>query len=88
MTKSQILAKYGKELSKKDLSELKDKWYDHDGASTYHRHYGDSCVIVSHEEVANNTLPGYPDNEYSSKRFQLIPVYDVEWIETDKNFVM
>jgi hypothetical protein len=26
MTKSQILAKYGKELSKKDVEELTDKW--------------------------------------------------------------
>lgn len=88
MTKSQILAKFGKELSKKDLDELKDKWYDNDGAATYHRTYGNGCVHVSHEEQANNTLPGYPDNEYSSYRYQLIPVYDVEWIETDDNFVM
>lgn len=87
MTKSQILAKYGKEISKEDLKDLKDKWYS-DGAAVYRRTYGDSCTVVAHEENAENPLPGYPDNEYSARRFQLIPVYDVEWLETDDDFVM
>ena len=88
MTKSQILAKYGKEISKEDLKQLKDKWYDSDGAAVYKRIYGDSCTTVAHEESTENPLPGYPDNEYSTRRFQLIPVYDVEWLETDDDFVM
>ena len=88
MTKSQILAKYGKEISKEDLKQLKDKWYDSDGAAVYRRAYGDSCTVVAHEEDTTNPLPGYPDNEYSTRRFQLIPVYDVEWLETDDDFVM
>lgn len=88
MTKSQILAKYGKEISKDDLKELKDQWYSDDSSAIYKRVYGDSYHIVSHEESSQNPLPGYPDTEYSSYRDQLIPVYDVEWIETDKNFVM
>ena len=88
MTKSQILAKYGKEISKEDLKDLKDKWYNSDGAAVYRRTYGDSCTVVAHEENAENPLPGYPDNEYSARRFQLIPVYDVEWLETDDDFVM
>ena len=87
MTKSQILAKYGKEISKEDLKDLKDKWYS-DGAAVYRRTYGDSCTVVAHEENAENPLPGYPDNEYSARRFQLIPVYDVEWLETDDDFTM
>ena len=88
MTKSQILAKYGKDISKEDLKQLKDKWYDSGGASVYKRIYGDSCTHVAHEEHYNNSLPGHPDNEYSAKRFQLIPVYDVEWLETDDDFTM
>ena len=88
MTKSQILAKYGKEISKEDLKQLKDKWYDSDGAAVYRRTYGDSCTTVAHEDNAENPLPGYPDNEYSTRRFQLIPVYDVEWLETDEDFTM
>lgn len=88
MTKSQILAKYGKELSQSDLKELKDKWNTSDTPSSYKRIYGDSCTVVSHDIESNDTLPGYPENEYSSKRYQLIPVYDVEWLETDNNFIM
>lgn len=86
MTKSQILAKYGKELSKEDVTNLTDKWHANDGTATYMRSYMD---VVSHNEVQEEcVVPGYPDNEYITKRHQLIPVYDVEWLETDKNFVM
>lgn len=82
LTKNQILAKYGNELSKKDLSELKNRWYD-EGTPTYRR------TLNSIDSVSESyTLPGYPDNEYNSSNFQLFPVYDVEWLETDKNFVM
>lgn len=89
LTKSQILAKYGKELNKEDLKQLKDKWYDSDGAAVYRRAYSDSTCVTVQEDINNDsTIPGYPDNEYSSRRFQLIPVYEVEWLETDKDFVM
>ena len=87
MSKSQILAKYGKEISREDLKRLKDEWRADDSAAVYRRVYGDTCTIVD-EDQNNETIPGYPDNEYSAHRFQLIPVYDVEWIETDDNFVM
>lgn len=88
LTKNQILSKYGKELSKEDLKQLKDDWYDQDGAAVYKRTYTDSTYISVEDRADEDVLPGYPDNEYSSKRFQLIPVYEVEWIETDDNFVM
>lgn len=87
MSKSQILAKYGKEISREDLKRLKDEWRADDSAAVYRRVYGDTCTIVN-EDQNHETIPGYPDNEYSAHRFQLIPVYDVEWIETDGDFVM
>ena len=87
MSKSQILAKYGKEISREDLKRLKDEWRADDSAAIYRRVYGDTCTIVN-EDQNHETIPGYPDNEYSAHRFQLIPVYDVEWIETDDDFVM
>lgn len=86
MTKSQILAKYGKELSKSDVEDLTDKWKNHQGTATYMRTYMDT---VSHNEVQEECyVPGYPDNEYITKRHEMIPVYDVEWLETDDNFKM
>lgn len=89
LTKSQILAKYGKELSKEDLKQLKDDWYDSDDTAVYRREFtaSNTCTVVN-DDWNNDTIPGYPDNEYSTKRFQLIPVYEVEWIETDDNFIM
>lgn len=87
MSKSQILAKYGKEISREDLRRLKDEWRADDSAAVYRRVYGDTCTVVN-EDQNYETIPGYPDNEYSAHRFQLIPVYDVEWIETDDDFVM
>ena len=82
MTKNQILAKYGAELSQEDRKILKDKWFD-EGSAVYKTSF--SSVV---SDMANELPPGYPSNEYSLFRHQLIPVYDVEWIETDKNFVM
>ncbi len=87
MSKSQILAKYGKELSKEDLKKLKDEWKDDGSTSVYQRVYGDSCTVVD-SDWDHETVPGYPDTEYTSYRYQLLPVYDVEWLETDDNFVM
>ena len=87
MSKRQILAKYGKEISREDLRRLKDEWRADDSAAVYRRVYGDTCTVVN-EDQNHETIPGYPDNEYSAHRFQLIPVYDVEWIETDDDFVM
>ena len=87
MSKSQILAKYGKEISREDLTRLKDEWRADDSAAVYRRIYGDICTVVN-EDQNHETIPGHPDNEYSAHRFQLIPVYDVEWIETDDDFKM
>jgi hypothetical protein len=66
MTKSQILAKYGKELSKEEVDELTDTWKNHHGTATYMRSYVD---VVAHNEVQEDCIvPGYPDNEYITKR--------------------
>lgn len=84
-TKSQILAKYGKELSKDDIALLKERWRD-DEVSNYKRVFGPETVVF--EETREEVEPGYPEEDYGSRHFKLIPVYEVEWIETDKNFIM
>lgn len=81
LSKSQILAKYGKELKQEDIKKIKDKW---EGTAIYRQAYLDSCVVIPGED--DQTTPGYPETQYS--RNNLIPVYDVEWLETDKDFVM
>lgn len=80
LTKAEILNRFGKELSKEDRKRLKDEWSD-ERAVSYRRTYGEREIISS--EYSN--VPGYPDGQH---RFRLMPVYDVEWIETDDDFVM
>lgn len=88
LTKGQIIAKYGKELSKQDLKDFKNNWTDGDIAH-YKRVYGPAITIdedSEDEDEEEETIPGYPNDD--SHRYNLIPVYDVEWVETDDNFIM
>lgn len=84
LTKNQILAKYGKELSASDRKNLKDDWTD-DSLSRYHRATGPVITVYEDmEEEDEEVVPGRPHDD----RGNLIPVYEVEWIETDEDFVM
>lgn len=84
LTKSQVLAKYGKELSKEDISKLRDDWQD-ETTGEYRR--SNSPVISVYDDMDDedeDIIPGRPHSD----RGNLIPVYEVEWIETDDNFIM
>lgn len=85
LTKNQILAKYGKELSASDRKNLKDDWTD-DSLSEYHRATGPVITVYEdmEEEEDEEVIPGKPHDD----RGNLIPVYEVEWIETDEDFIM
>ena len=88
LSKSQILAKYGNELSKEDLHNFKQNWTDDDTAR-YRRAYGPVVDIdedSDDDDEEQDLLPGYPEDD--SHRYNLIPVYEVEWIETDDKFIM
>lgn len=91
LSRSQILNKYGKDLSKEDIKQIKDQW-DHmynEYGSMYVRNLANHGIRHDGVDATHDYEPGYPDyNEFTSWRDQLIPVYEVEWIETDKNFVM
>lgn len=92
LTRNQILSKYGKQLSKEDIEKVKDLWQDHLETSnsyyvrSYETKYGTPATdgIRAGEEVT----PGYPEHHWFRYDNSLIPVYEVEWIETDKNFIM
>lgn len=86
LTKSQILNEYGNELSKKNIKDIEDTWNDlsWDSGSYYVRTTGGSTMgIRAGEEIA---IVGTPDEQYRYR--DLIPVYEVEWLETDKHYVM
>lgn len=89
MTKSQIINKYGKEMSKKDRDLLDDKWDSiYDSAVHYIRTLENEDIPNTEGLKAGEEItPGYPTND-QSKIHELIPVFEVEWIETDEDFVM
>lgn len=92
LTRNQILNKYGKYLSKEDVSKVRDMWQEHLDAS--------DSVFVRTVTGANGMLatdgirageeitPGYPERHRFRYDNTILPVYEVEWLETDKNFVM
>lgn len=92
LNEQQILSQYGSRLSVKERSELKEtcKHSFESLGNWYIRSYTDSKGYPLTDGLRAGeepTTPGYPDGGhwYNNK---LIPVYEVEWIETDKNFIM
>ena len=81
LSKQQILSYYGKDLSRDDIKKVKENWSDDFGEGTI---YGYTYANTLQPMYSN--LPGHPINENGIQK--LIPVYEVEWLETDKNFVM
>lgn len=82
LTKDQILMEYGKDLSKEDIDNLSSSCSFDDGNVHYVR--SNSIGVQAGIDVT----PGYPEGESIQFHNQFIPVYEVEWIETDKDFVM
>ena len=84
MTKEQIIAEYGNDLTKDEIKELRESQIGDFDSHTRIVFSPASTGIRAGEEVR----PGYPSGEYSRFNNRLIPVYEVEWIETDKDFIM
>ena len=88
MSKTEILNKYGNEMSKKDIDLLEEKWESiYDNSMYYVRMQNNrkgyaTDGILSDIEVT----PGYPINHGGEQ--ELIPVYEIEWLQTDKDHVM
>ena len=81
LSRQQILNRYGKDLTKEDIKNIKDTWSDDFGEGTV---YGQTYASTIQPMYANS--PGHPIDENGMQK--LIPVYEVEWLETDKDFVM
>ena len=82
LSRQQILNRYGKDLTREDIKNLKETWSDDFGEGTI---YGYTHANTLHSSQLNNQ-PGHPVDENGIQK--LIPVYEVEWLETDKDFVM
>ena len=88
-TKSQILNEYGKEMKQKDRKLLDEKWEDMYETAMYYVRMGETNGIPNTDglQAGYEVTPGYPTVQ-EGLRNELIPVYEVEWLETDKDFVM
>ena len=88
LTRNQILSKYGKDLSKEDVTKIEEMWSDslETTGSYFVRSYNhDGTPATDGIRAGEEVTPGYPEQHWYNK--DLIPVYEVEWIETDKDFV-
>lgn len=91
LTRNQILNKYGNKLSKEDIKKVKELWQDHleTSNSYYVRSVNTALGTPATEGIraGEEITPGYPEHHWYRYDNNLIPVYEVEWIETDKDFV-
>lgn len=91
LTRTQILNIYGRELSKEDLKLIKDAYrtdFDYSGKYVKVMHTNHETLGIQADTEA--FIPaGYPDEKaHLDPGFDMIPVYEVEWLETDDNFKM
>nr|DAT00295.1 MAG TPA: portal protein [Caudoviricetes sp.] len=90
MSKSQILNLYGKDLTEDDITTLRSYWNQH-GTGSHYVSVGGNCQSTGCEggvKVSSENLPGYPKRTEGGINTNLLPVYEVEWLETDKDHVM
>lgn len=87
LTKTQILNQYGSELSKEDREKVEAIC---ESASNQSLYYVRATVNTDNTSTGldnKEIIPGFPDAKTNVYR-KLAPVYEVEWIEVDKDFVM
>ena len=90
LTKTEILNQYGRDLSKEDIKVIKDSWeYGQDYSRIYVRSFNKSngTPATNGSQAGVELVPGYPD-QANIHNYNLTPVYEVEWLDTDKKFVM
>lgn len=86
LSKSEILVKYGKDLTDEDLKDLDNSKVDY---------YSNNLLLVNATNqrtgilLLNNNMTGQDTTtnytEYPNIQLRLFPVYEVEWIDTDKD---
>lgn len=92
LSEQDILNRYGKKLTKEERADLKEtcKHALEQTGTWYIRSYTDGKGMPATPGLRAGeepTIPGYPET-YNWYNNRLIPVYEVEWIETDKDYVM
>ena len=89
LTKQQILNKYGKDLSEEAIDEVDNLFEgEYDNTYTYVRSLQNcptSGPITEGLKAGVEVTPGFPIDYYDTYSYKLVPVYEVEWIEVDRD---
>lgn len=92
LTRNEILSIYGRDLKREDISKIKELWEDHldYSNSVFVRSLANSCGGPATDGIraGEEVTPGYPEQHWYRYDNNIIPVYEVEWIETDDDFIM
>ena len=91
MTKQQILNEYGKDIDRDGLDELEDM-YEHYSDSNYMYIRAMEGTEISKPyageadglDAGKGIVPGFPADTYESFNYKLLPIYEVEWIDVEK----
>ena len=92
LSRDEILNKYGKQLNRDDIDKIKDLWHEYlDSTGSVYvtsalTPFGTPATdgIRAGQEI----IPGHPERRFFKHDNNIIPIYEVEWIETDKDFIM
>ena len=88
MTKQDILNKYGRDLDDDAIAELEDVFEGvTDNSYIYVRSFQGAATgapLTDGLEAGKEVIPGFPSDYYETYSYKLIPVYEVEWVDTDK----
>lgn len=88
LTKQQILNKYGPQLDTSSINELEEMFEGYyDSSYIYVRSMSNQATgapITDGLEAGKEVIPGFPTDYYETYNYKLIPVFEVEWIDVDK----
>ena len=88
LTKQQILNKYGSKLDDSSINELEEMFEGYyDSSYIYVRDMTNATTgapITDGLEAGKEVIPGFPTDYYETYNYKLIPVFEVEWIDVDK----
>ncbi len=87
LTKTQILNNYGTELSREDIDKIDSICDSALNQSSYYVRINTDTKTPRPEMNQEEITPGFPDTRIASNR-KLIAVYETEWLETDRDFIM
>lgn len=89
LTKQQILNRYGRDLEESSINEIEELFKtDYVNTYMYVRNLSNCPTpgpATEGIDAGKEVTPGFPVDYYGTYNYRLIPVYEVEWLETDRD---